>query len=175
MNTIEWCPYYGWNVLCVDRNVQGSYLKSSLLECATNDATSIFKNMLTYNANWYAGLNLWFSLMQTLAIEWYVTRLDVLQNRDLKDTCCEEIGLCIQNEDVILSSKLNTVGKVYVISGTKRRILSLMQTYNFGIPTPTFDTFNTNDTSWFTIANRMGQFAFSSNHQKCMWSWACLS
>ena len=143
---IEWCPYYGWIVLCVDRNVQEIYSKSPLLEWATNDATSTFKNTLTDNANWHASLNLKFSLMQTLAFEWYATRL-VVQNRDWKAMCCEEIGLSIQNEDVILGSKLNTVGKVYVISGRKRRIISSMQTYHFGIPTPIFDTFNTNNTS----------------------------
>ena len=39
----------------------------------------------------------------------------VVRNKHQKDMCCNEIGPCVQNMDIILVSIVNPIGRAYVI------------------------------------------------------------
>ena len=54
-------------------------------------------------------------LNQTPKCEWYMTMLLVMNVNQI-DICYDEIGLCAQNIDTILGSRINTIGSTCVIT-----------------------------------------------------------
>ena len=69
---------------------------------------------MTYEVR-YVGLMWSLFLIGHLYFEWYVAKRLLVNKRDQKEVCCDEIELCAKKLGTILGSIVNTIGRVYVI------------------------------------------------------------